>query len=267
MSRKMRTKSAAFYYGSDSKVASELAGLLDRCSHVTIPFCGGMSILPHLKASHVVANDLLSRVIHFYRVVSGRCGLIAQQELFDRCDHTLSHPDEIELAKEFRNADVPTVDAAWSFWAEVAIGRKGAGGTLRQGASSSVRRTANGGGNASRITTAAQELRAWAEEFKRCEFTKEDFRDVLPEVADEPDCGLYCDPPWVGAGNEYIHKFDEADHRDLCNGLKRFEHARIVVRYGDHPLIRELYDGWSCAERESGTQAGGTAKEIWLTKN
>lgn len=45
-----KTESALSWYGSDSEVAPELAKMLDHCNHVTIPMCGGLSILKHLKA-------------------------------------------------------------------------------------------------------------------------------------------------------------------------------------------------------------------------
>ena len=68
---KMKTKSALSYFGSDSEVASELAAMLNHCRHVTIPFCGGMSILPNLAARAIVANDLNDLAVNFYRVASG----------------------------------------------------------------------------------------------------------------------------------------------------------------------------------------------------
>lgn len=40
----MRTRSALSWAGSDSEVAGRLAAKLDDCRHVTIPFCGGLSI-------------------------------------------------------------------------------------------------------------------------------------------------------------------------------------------------------------------------------
>lgn len=46
----MKTKAPISYFGSDAGVAEKLGGLFDNNSHVTIPFCGGMSILPFLKA-------------------------------------------------------------------------------------------------------------------------------------------------------------------------------------------------------------------------
>ncbi len=262
----MKTKSALSYFGSDSAVADQLATMLDDCDHVTIPFVGGAAILPHLKARAIVANDLNGLAINFYRVMSGWYGETLREELIQRCQTTLSHPDNMELAEEQIKLKMDDhLELAWSYWAACWIGRKGKGGTKFVGGMPSVRRTANGGTNASRIIAAAKDLPAWARHFERCEWESVCFRELLGKVADNPDCGIYCDPPWVGAGRDYLHSFTEQDHRDLADQLKRFEHATVVIRYGDNPLIRELYWGWTIIEASSRTQANRDCDEIWIT--
>ena len=264
----MKTSSALSYFGSDAGVAPQLGSLFDNHKHVTIPFVGGASIIPHLKARAIVANDLHCGAVNFYRAISGVYGLSIQEELILRCQTTLSHPSELEMAKMAVNdLDAPIVDRAWAFWALCWIGRKGKGGTKHQGGMPSVRRTASGGTNASRIRAAANDLQAWAKEFERCEWEQICFRELLPKVADKPDCGIYCDPPWVGAGRDYLHAFDEQDHKDLAELLSRFEHTRVVVRYGDCELIRELYEGCGFITATSRTQANTQVGEIWITKN
>lgn len=263
----MKTKSALSYFGSDSEVAEQLAAMLDHCKHVTIPFVGGASILPHLKARAIVANDLHDLVINFYRVLSGRThGRIISEILIDRCQHTLSHPSEMDLAREILSSDSnDDLDRAWAFWALCWIGRKGKGGTKHQGGMPSVRRTANGGTNASRIKAAAADLGDWAKQFERCEWESICFSELLPKVADNPECGVYCDAPWVGAGRDYLHAFTLDDHARLAGLLERFDEATVVIRYGDHPLIRELYQSWTIIEAESRDQCNAVKGELWIT--
>lgn len=262
----MKTKSALSYFGSDSEVAGQLAELLNDCTHVTIPFCGGMSILPYLKARAVVANDLHGDVINFYKYVSGQHGIGYQEKLIERCCYTLSHPQEIEDAQAYLDSmfKIGTVDRAWAFWAMCWVGRKGKGGTKHQGGMPSIRRTGKGGTNATRIRAAANDLYEWAEQFERCEFESVCFRELLPKVADITECGVYMDPPWVGAGRNYKHPFTEQDHRDLAELAKRFNAATVVVRYGDAPLIRELYHGWNFIQSESRDQCNVTKGEVWI---
>lgn len=156
----MKTKSALSYFGSDSEVAPQLGAMLDHCKHVTIPFVGGGSIIPYLKARAIVANDLDDLAINFYRVMSCWYGEAMREEVINRCEHTLSHPSDLELAREtIKYAKTDHVEKAWAFWALCWIGRKGKGGTKNQDGMPSVRRTASGGTNASRIRAAASDLR------------------------------------------------------------------------------------------------------------
>jgi site-specific DNA-adenine methylase len=262
----VKTKSALSWFGSDSEVAAQLGSLLDLCSHVTIPFVGGASILPHLKARAIVANDLHAHAVNFYRTLGGRHGEAMQKRLIEVCDYTLCHPDEMTAATKLLESE-SELERAWAFWAICWLGRKGKGGMSAPPTVPSVRWSSNGGTNATRIKAAAADLTAWAKEFERCEWQQLDFGDILRKVKDEWPCGVYCDPPWVDAGDEYLHRFEEQDHRDLAEMLARFERTRVVVRYGDHEFIRELYQGWKIIEASSRTQANLRTGEIWITKN
>lgn len=260
----MKTKSALSYFGADGAVADDLAVMLDHCSHVTIPFVGGASILPRLKARAIVANDLHGLVIHFYQTLAGHFGDIERRRLIERCYTTISHPREIETAMVAVDSDIAHV-RAWGFWALCWIGRKGKGGTRSAGGKPSVRFSPQGGTNATRLMSAALALDEWAKEFQRCEFTNLDFRELLPKVRDDAKCGIYADPPWVGAGRNYLHSFGEIDHRDLSEQLRRFNEATVVVRYGDDPFIRSLYEGWTVIEAEARDQCNAMKGEIWIT--
>lgn len=266
---KLKTKSALSYFGSDSEVALQLAGMLDHCKHVTIPFCGGLSILPHLKARAVVANDLHYYAMVFYRVASGTFGEDQRAWLINRCQKTLSHPAEMKTAQKY--LEEPKVHMpcreAWAFWTVCWVGRKGSGGTKKKAGLPSVRRTAIGGTNATRIRAAADDLALWCKHFERCEWESVCFTKLLPKVADQPDVGIYADPPWVDAGNAYFHSFSEADHIELANQLNRFDCTTVVLRYGDHSSIRELYEGdrWRIMDAESRDQQNVRKPEIWIT--
>lgn len=264
----MKTKSALSYFGSDSEVAENLAAMLENCKHVTIPFVGGASILPHLKARAIVCNDLNGAAINFYKVASGVYGDANRIQLFYLCQKTLSHPDEMRIAEEtLKTGAGSTVELAWAYWAKCWIGRKGKGGTKNAGGSPSIRRTPEGGTNATRIRAAADDLVDWARHFERCEWESTECWNVFPRIADNSVCGVYCDPPWVGAGRNYLHGFDDTDHKELARCLQRFENATVVIRYGDDPFIRELYAGenWRIVDAFSRTQSNKSIGEIWIT--
>jgi DNA adenine methylase len=271
----MRTKSALSWFGSDSDVQEEIAARFNHCSHVTIPFVAGAGIIAHLTARAIVANDLHSAAILFYRVISGRYGLQAKHDLIERCRTTLSHPAEMDVAIRFEGSECP-IDKAWAMWAICWLGRKGKGGTKGRPGLPSVRRTAVGGTNASRIRSAADDLTAWAKHFERCEWESICFRELLPKCADDDSCGIYVDAPWISDGDNYLHSFSAADkgkadplqsHRDLAGLLNRFEKTTVVVRYGDHPVIRQIYaePRWRIVDASSRTQTNVVKGELLIT--
>ena len=264
----MKTKSALSYFGSDSEVADQLASRLNGCCHVTIPFVGGASILPHLTARSLVCNDLNYWAINFYKVVSGRCGPSEKEHLLQLCNSTLSHELMIIEAKAIlkkNNVQWNNASCAWAYWALCWLGRKGKGGCKGDVKQPSVRFSPDGGSNATRIKAAASDLEEWADQFERCEWLCKDFRDVLPKVHDKPSCGIYVDAPWWKAGSSYFYSFDAQDHIDLRDMLSRFTKAKVVIRYDDCEPIRNLYRDFKIHEYESRNQANKNIKEICIT--
>lgn len=263
----MKTKSPLPYFGSDSEVAAQLASYLDHCKHVTIPFVGGAGIIQHLRARAIVANDKNGQVINFYRCLTGRYGVADKERLLELCSHTLSHPDELWVAERVQHSPNRAL-RAWAVWAQCWIGRKGQGGTKQQGSGMpSVRRTAGDGNNATRLRAAAADLEGWAQALERCEWQQLHFRELLPRVSDSVGCGIYCDPPWVGAGAAYLCRFIKEDHASLASMLERFAATTVVVRYGDHPSVRELYKGWQVVEAKSRDQTNTVKGEVWFIRN
>lgn len=59
--------------------------------------------------------------------------------------------------------------------------------------------------------------------------------------------GLYCDPPFPGVGRRYVYNAGQTDieerawHTRLRDALEAFVNLRVVCRFYDHPMIRDLY--------------------------
>ena len=257
------TKSALSYFGSDAEVAEDLASRLDHCRHVTIPFVGGASIIPHLKAKAIVANDLHDFVINFYRMLSSG----HRQTLIEMCEKTLSHPSELDRAQSLLRDGLGSdkLVQAWAFWAICWLDRKGKGGTKHQSSQVSVRWTATGGTNATRLKVAAAGLDQWATSFERCEWLCQDFRKVMEKIADREDNGVYIDAPWVGSGRNYLHRFQKFDHEDLAEHAHRFVNTTVLIRYDDCDLVRRLYHDFDIQTANSRNQANNQTNEVWIT--
>lgn len=135
----------------------------------------------------------------------------------------------------------------------------------------SVRWKATGGDSVVRFRNATESLTEWQEVMRRCTFHTLNAFDFLAECLkrDTEEAGIYCDPPWPDDGDVYNHKFPEAAQRRLALTLGNFQRAKIIVRYGDHPLIRELYPEahWTWHKMQGRTQANGSKEEALIVRN
>ena len=111
----------------------------------------------------------------------------------------------------------------------------------------STRWRPSGGSSCKRYRSAVESIDAWHEHLKRCEFTTINWDLFLMKAVDEPGHVLYCDPPFPDAGDRYKHPFDFRKHRALAGVLGSFKNLRVVCRFHDHPLVRDLYpkDKWT----------------------
>jgi len=79
----------------------------------------------------------------------------------------------------------------------------------------------------------------------------------------------YLDPPYVEAGPQlYQGAFTLKDHERLARLLRR-ESRPWLLSYDDHPVIHDLYGGWSRIEKvEVGCSINGCnrKKELLITK-
>jgi DNA adenine methylase len=167
--------------------------------------------------------------------------------------------------------DAPDVGWAADYFVAAWMGRGGACGRPGELAQSlAVRYSATGGSSPLRWRSAVRSLPAWQEVLERWAFVAGDAFETLArlEPAKGP-YGIYCDPPWVDAGDEYIFRFnDEHHHRlaKLLNSATLYGSWRIVLRYGDDSLIRGLYpaDRWQWTESTTRNQRGGDVAEVLI---
>ena len=258
------------YFGGNRTLGHRVGELLEGCTHVTVPFAGGMGELLHIGARTLVVSDLNRHAIAL-------AGVLALPDLgpklIRRLRRWVFHPDALRAAQERCRGyerDGPPADLVqWAedYFACCWMTRSGVAGTgkeFRDGLS--VRWDAGGGDSATRFRSAVEALRAWRRIVPRCTFLVADAFEVLAKVKDQAGCGAYCDPPWPDDGDRYTHKFSEAQQRELARVLGGFTATRVVVRFGDHELIRELYphDKWVWHELTGRTQANGAKAEVLL---
>lgn len=254
--------------------ADQPARHLRGCSCVAVPFAGGMCEVPHFMANVILVNDLDRHVINLGRVVRTN-----RRELQEAADAKLFHPDELAEAHAYCRA-VETFgvsyvrsefDWAVNYFCASWMTRGGKGGTDGEfEAGLSIRWKSGGGDSVVRFRNATEGLADWERTMRRCTFTTLDAFDFLAECRerDIQENGIYCDPPWPEDGDKYAHKFGESQHAKLRDVLEAFDNSRIVVRYGDHPLIRALYaeSRWTWHMLNGRTQANNQKREVLLVR-
>jgi DNA adenine methylase len=272
----MAVTTLAPWFGSNRMLASEVGKLLRGCEWVGIPFAGGMSEVLHIDARTIVVNDRHRHIINLARVAASRGETLAldlEQRFF--------HPDELAAAQrqcrywESQMEESPGdhlegghYDAAVAYAIAVWMGRSAKAGTVDEFKGNLALRWNAGGGDSNvRYRSGIEAIRAFGEAGRRCTFSTLDFRDFLAKCKDAPKHGIYSDSPFPDAGDEYRHSFAEKDFCDLAKLLAQYEQTRVVVRYYDHPLIRELYpeSRWTWHLLKGRTQANKEAPEVIIT--
>lgn len=243
-----------------------------------------MPEVPYLQARSIVVNDKHLHIVNCARACRDFVDAMVQY-----LDRTVFHPEELQRAQQYcrdihlgdyvSDEDIKNevkslnqchFGAAVRYFITQWMGRSGNGSTSREFSGNvSTRWNANGGDSNKRFRSATEALEDFSREFQRCSFTCLDFRQFLSHVSDTPETGLYCDAPWPDAGDEYLHAFTDQDQNELWGALSRFQNARIVMRFGEHPKIRSLYqerDGWEWREALGRTQGNNKQSEWFITK-
>jgi site-specific DNA-adenine methylase len=132
-----------------------------------------------------------------------------------------------------------------------------------------IRWNAAGGDSAKRYQSAASSIPAFRRWLRRCTFTSCDAFDFLADCKDHRSHGIYVDAPWPEVGDKYRHQFKLWQQERLAARLAEFTNAKVVVRFGDHPLIRQLYPEhlWTWRTLTGRNQSNGETQEVLLVNN
>jgi DNA adenine methylase len=151
--------------------------------------------------------------------------------------------------------DVGEDDAKRAYWWFVNcwLGRNGVIGTKGYNQHFCARYTANGGIQGVRFAAAVDSIPAWRRRLRQVTILgPRDGFELLERIEDQEGVAIYCDPPYLpqtrGTNHgsaRYVHDFEPEDHERLAQLLRRFQRARVVVSYYDHPSLSELYPSWS----------------------
>jgi DNA adenine methylase len=248
------------WFGGNRHLAHHVGAALAGCSWVGVPFAGGLSELAHIAAPSIAVNDRHAAIINLAWIVADR---VRGPQLYRRLRRHIFHPATLAAAQAAckkqegigigrdspanpRSLDtdryVPSLDWAEAYFVAVWMGRSANAGTIEESTSNiSTRWNANGGDSNTRYRSAVQSLVDWRRILGRCSFSALDCFDFLAKCQDSDGHGIYCDPPFPDTGHRYRHTFSLDEHARLAHALAKYTKARVVCRFYDHDLIRQLY--------------------------
>lgn len=232
--------SLAPWFGGKRTLAPEVVAELGPHDAYWEPFCGSMAVLLGKPASpHEYVNDLHGDLINLARVIQDphlgprlyrmlrRTWLM--EEMLDHCKGLLGSPSLGPLVRAF------------CYFVESWLGRNGLAGTHSSNAAFCIRYTGTGGPAARRWVSAVDSIPAWRRRLRNVAISNRDAFELLERIEDAPGVAIYVDPPYLVKGARYVHDFTAADHDRLAAALARYERARVVVSYYEHPRLAELY--------------------------
>lgn len=263
----MKIKALAPWYAASRTLAPLICQEIGRPRLFWNEFAGSLAVTLAMKpCQSETVNDLHGNVINLARVIQREDTAV---KMFDRVQRTMMHEDLFnDAAARFRErgnvpaSDEPDFERAYDYLISSWLGRNGVAGTSSYNQGFCVRYTANGGHAAKRFRSVAESIPAWYDRLRNVTCLNRNARDTIPRIDDHESTVIYLDPPYVEKGASYVHDFAPASatakgkskdangtplmtHPELRELLGRFKKARIIVSYYDHPIVRELYAGWT----------------------
>lgn len=251
-------------------VGEELAGR----SWVLVAFAGGMAELSHITARTILVNDLHRHAINLARVIAD---VDTRRALLKRLNSKLFHPDTLAESQAYCEENEPQskrdLHAAEHYFVSSWMGRSNKAGTDSEfDGRLALRWNAGGGDSVVRYHSAIRSMVAFSRVARRCQFETLDAFDLLARCEDTEEHAIYCDPPFPKKGRKYLHNAGNTDldervwHTRLRDQVERFEKTRVVMRFYDHPLIREIYEEprWTWRRLKGRNQANEETAEVLL---
>lgn len=259
----MKMLALAPWFGANRLLASVVGHELRNLQWVGIPFAGGMSELFYIKCTTLVVNDLHKHIINLAKIVQEHGPeLYRALKRYTFSQDTLDYANSYCTSIDLGLVEAEQIDWACQYFITCWMSRSALAGTDAEFKSKIPILWKIGSDSNTRYRSAVKSILGWQKVVKNCNFVSTDVFDFLNNCTDGKPYGLYLDPPFVDVGGAYKHKFDK--HELLCKRLNMFKQTRIVIRYYDHPLIRELYHNWEIVDLLGHDQNNKSKSELLI---
>lgn len=250
----MSVKSPIGWIGGKSYICRDIIALFPVHKHYVEVFGGALHVFfAKNPIARETVNDLNKGLINFWLVCRDNL-----DELLHKVEWTPYSRALFEQWKAEPTPEDPVERAArWFYINSCTYSAVYHGGW-------SYRKEAASGGScpSHRFRSRIARLQGVRDRLARVQIECADFRDMFSRYGNCDLNLLYCDPPYVGCEMNYEERFTEQDHLDLARVAHESE-AKVVMSYGKHPMVEELYGDWTCktfevTRRSAMCDAGGT---------
>jgi DNA adenine methylase len=243
-----RARAPFGWYGSKARLAPHIVALAASIPHRVYiePYAGSAAVLfAKPRAPVEIINDIDGQVVHFFRMLRDR-----PAELARACQLTPYARGEYEAAEPSRDgtADLSEIEQARRFWVRCTQSFNNGGAGRRAGWAIS---SAPGSNEAQSAAGLARQLETIAARLAGVYVEHGEALAVIARHAG-PDVLIYADPPYLAQTRtgrqrarlgDYRHEASDSHHEALGQALRATSAAVLISGY-DHPLYREMYDGW-----------------------
>lgn len=252
----MKIGGIAPWFGSKRTLAPLIVEELGPHNYYFGLCCGSLSVeFAKQESHHETVCDLHSDLTNLAWVLQDESAAV---RLFNRCQKTMYCNSVYQRSCDWLDnvrpwvkngmdleAERPNLDWAYHYFLASWMGRNGTAGTERVNYQIATRWTAGGGSGPLRFMSAVDSIPPWCQRIRNMHILQRDCFDVLSNIEDADLACIYADPPYIEEGGKYLHSFGAAQHVQLAKELARFKKARIVVSYYEHPILADLYAGWT----------------------
>lgn len=248
----MKLGSLAPWFGAKRSIAPEIVQQAGPHRVYWEPFCGSCAVLfAKPQVTYETVNDLHADLFNLAKVLQEEAKAV---DLYDRVSRTLFHENMLPMAKGILTREItcdvpedPAGDVHRAYWYLVWswMGMNGIAGTPLASTGTFAVRYTQGGQPAKRWCSVADSIPDWHQRLRGVQILNRNAFDILPRIEDVKGTVIYADPPYLVKSSQYVHDFTMADHDRLAKELTRFCHARVIVSYYQHHLLKELYPGWT----------------------
>ncbi|RLJ04599.1 MAG: hypothetical protein DRP08_01385 [Candidatus Aenigmatarchaeota archaeon] len=261
--KQIATKSPLCIVGGKFYLANKILPYFPPHHHYIEVFGGAAQILFRKRPSPIETyNDINSLVVNFFRVLRDY-----PDQLYQKLNATPYSREEFECCKRLLySATTNNIDKAFAFFV---LNQQGfSGHDIGKKKVWAYIINAQNSKKASQFRNKVKNLYSFSKRLKKVQIEHLHFEKLFKRYKRAKDALFYCDPPYIGVGEElYSHSMTEEEHKKLITLLlTEMKEHKIILSGLSHKIYQSLEkEGWERVELINNKHALIKGKTIMRT--